>query len=200
MNSTVSGGTGPVWLIVMQLPGGVVHWKLGAVRSAGVMQAASPGAGVVHCTFPCANSVWKIAAEVSEGFVPGAPVSGTKICAICRKQAFGLAEQVVKSVTGFPLASRNAKCLRHIGNLPIDWREENPIPTAIDRPLSAGHFLTVIHRHDQKLLHTYAQLLVTRGVEGFITMDTSIDEGLGLPTVAVAGHKHVEGVTNIVLD
>ncbi len=31
-------------------------------------------------------------------------------------------------------------------------------------------------------------------------MDTSIDEGLGLPTVAVAGHKHVEGVTNIVLD
>src|SRR5882762_2163530 len=61
-------------------------------------------------------------------------------------------------------------------------------------------FLTVIHRHDQKLLHTYAQLLVTRGVEGFITMDTSIDEGLGLPTVAVAGHKHVEGVTNIVLD
>src|SRR5271168_5390127 len=30
-------------------------------------------------------------------------------------------------------------------------------------------FLTVIHRHDPKLLHTYAQMLVTRGVEGFIT-------------------------------
>ena len=61
-------------------------------------------------------------------------------------------------------------------------------------------FLTVIHRHDQKLLHKYAQMLLTRGVEGFITTDTSIDGDLGLPTVAVAGHKRVEGVTNIVLD
>jgi len=28
-------------------------------------------------------------------------------------------------------------------------------------------FLTVIHRHDPKLLQTYAQMLLTRGVEGF---------------------------------
>ena len=43
-------------------------------------------------------------------------------------------------------------------------------------------------------------MLLTRGVEGFITTDTSIREKLALPTVAVAGHKQVEGVTNIVLD
>ncbi len=61
-------------------------------------------------------------------------------------------------------------------------------------------FLTVIHRHDPKLFHTYAQMLLTRGVEGFITTDTSLTENLTLPTVAVAGHKRVEGVTNIVLD
>jgi LacI family transcriptional regulator len=61
-------------------------------------------------------------------------------------------------------------------------------------------FLTVIHRHDPKLLQTYAQMLLTRGVEGFITMDTSLHEELPLPTVAVSGHGHVEGVTNIVLD
>src|SRR6266850_934834 len=61
-------------------------------------------------------------------------------------------------------------------------------------------FLTVIHRHDPKLLQTYAQMLLTRGVEGFITLDTSIMEKLALPTVAVAGHERVEGVTNIVLD
>lgn len=61
-------------------------------------------------------------------------------------------------------------------------------------------FLTVVHRHDPKLLQTYAQMLLTRGVEGFITTDTSIGEKLALPTVAVAGHKQVEGVTNIVLD
>jgi DNA-binding LacI/PurR family transcriptional regulator len=61
-------------------------------------------------------------------------------------------------------------------------------------------FLTVIHRHDQKLLHTYAQMLLERGVEGFITTDTSIREKLPLPTAAVAGHERVEGVTNITLD
>jgi LacI family transcriptional regulator len=61
-------------------------------------------------------------------------------------------------------------------------------------------FLTVIHRHDPKLLQAYAQMLLTRGVEGFITTDTSIQQKLALPTVAVAGHQPVEGVTNIVLD
>src|ERR1700738_1771815 len=61
-------------------------------------------------------------------------------------------------------------------------------------------FLTVIHRHDQKLLHTYAQMLLARGVEGFITADTTITEKWNVPTVAVANHERVEGVTNIVLD
>jgi len=61
-------------------------------------------------------------------------------------------------------------------------------------------FLTVIHRHDKKLLQTYSQMLQSRGVEGFITVDTSISEQPSLPTVAVAGHQTVPGVTNIVLD
>jgi DNA-binding LacI/PurR family transcriptional regulator len=61
-------------------------------------------------------------------------------------------------------------------------------------------FLTVIHRHDKKLLQTYSQMLQSRGVEGFITVDTSIMEQPALPTVAVAGHQRVTGVTNIVLD
>lgn len=61
-------------------------------------------------------------------------------------------------------------------------------------------FLTVIHRHDKKLLQSYAQLLQARGVEGFITVDTSITEEPALPTVAIAGHQKVAGVTNIVLD
>jgi LacI family transcriptional regulator len=61
-------------------------------------------------------------------------------------------------------------------------------------------FLTVIHRHDKKLLQTYAQMLQSRGVEGFITVDTSLTEQPALPTVAVAGHQRVPGVTNVVLD
>ena len=61
-------------------------------------------------------------------------------------------------------------------------------------------FFTVIHRREQKRLQAYAQMLLSRGVEGFITTDTSIIEKLPLPTVAVAGHARVEGVTNITLD
>src|ERR1700704_7028337 len=56
-------------------------------------------------------------------------------------------------------------------------------------------FLTVIHRHDPKLLQTYAQMLLSRGVEGFITVDTSITEAPALPTVAVAGQQILDGVT-----
>jgi len=61
-------------------------------------------------------------------------------------------------------------------------------------------FLTVIHRHDASMLREYSQLLLERGVEGFITVDTSLLEALPLPTVSVAGHRTLKGVTNIVLD
>ncbi|MHB8525089.1 MAG: LacI family DNA-binding transcriptional regulator [Candidatus Acidiferrales bacterium] len=61
-------------------------------------------------------------------------------------------------------------------------------------------FLTVAHRHDKKLLATYSNMLRERGVEGFITVDTFLTEVPPLPTVAVAGHRTIERVTNIVLD
>jgi len=61
-------------------------------------------------------------------------------------------------------------------------------------------FLAVAHRHDPQLLQTYSHLLLERGVEGFITVDTSINEPPALPTIAVAGHRPVEGVTNLILD
>src|SRR5579871_1284829 len=61
-------------------------------------------------------------------------------------------------------------------------------------------FLTVAHRHDPELLNRYSQILSERGVEGIITVDTTVQEMPTLPTVAVAGHKRVKGVTNIILD
>lgn len=61
-------------------------------------------------------------------------------------------------------------------------------------------FLTVAHRHDEKLLASYSTVLRERGVEGFITVDTLLTEEPALPTVAVAGHRRIKGVTNIVLD
>jgi LacI family transcriptional regulator len=61
-------------------------------------------------------------------------------------------------------------------------------------------FLTVVHRHDPELLNRYSNILSERGVEGIITVDTTVQETPALPTVCVAGHKKVKGVTNIVLD
>ncbi len=61
-------------------------------------------------------------------------------------------------------------------------------------------FLTAAHRHDEQVMENYAHLLMERGVEGFITVDAPVNKPLPLPTVAIAGHRHVEGVTNIVLD
>jgi DNA-binding LacI/PurR family transcriptional regulator len=78
----------------------------------------------------------------------------------------------------------------------------SPIIGGIEQYLRQKNFffLTVAHRHDPTLLETYSHLLLDRGVEGFITVDTFIDRPLPLPAIAIPGHRHVEGVTNIVLD
>src|SRR5260370_31028913 len=78
----------------------------------------------------------------------------------------------------------------------------SPIISGIERYLRQKNFffLTVAHRHDPALLDTYSHLLLDRGVEGFITVDTFIDRPLPLPAIAIPRHRRVEGVTNIVLD
>jgi DNA-binding LacI/PurR family transcriptional regulator len=74
--------------------------------------------------------------------------------------------------------------------------------SGIERYLQERDFfyLTVAHRHETKLLESYSRLLLERGVEGYITVDTSVTQTLPLPAVAVAGHHSVEGVTNIIID
>jgi DNA-binding LacI/PurR family transcriptional regulator len=78
----------------------------------------------------------------------------------------------------------------------------SPIISGIEQYLRQRDyfFLTVVHRHDLSLLNRYAQMLSERGVEGIITVDTTVQEAPMLPTVAIAGHKRMKGVTNIVLD
>ncbi len=78
----------------------------------------------------------------------------------------------------------------------------SPIISGIEQYLRQRDyfFLTVVHRHDPVLLTRYSQLLSERGVEGIITVDTTVQESPLLPTVAVAGHKKLKGVTNIILD
>jgi LacI family transcriptional regulator, galactose operon repressor len=61
-------------------------------------------------------------------------------------------------------------------------------------------FITVVHRHDPTLLQSYSEMLLHRGVEGFIMVDTSLSAPPVLPSVAVAGHRKLKNVTNVLLD
>jgi LacI family transcriptional regulator len=67
--------------------------------------------------------------------------------------------------------------------------------------IEEGYFyLTASHRRKADLIEEYPRLLMDRSVEGFIAIDTALQHSLPLPVVAVAGHRKIEGVTNILLD
>jgi LacI family transcriptional regulator len=67
--------------------------------------------------------------------------------------------------------------------------------------IEEGYFyLTASHRRKPDLIDEYPRLLMDRAVEGFVLIDTILEKSLSLPTVAVAGHRRIEGVTNVVLD
>jgi DNA-binding LacI/PurR family transcriptional regulator len=70
-----------------------------------------------------------------------------------------------------------------------------------DHLLQEGYFYFVVsHRHRTDLIEEYPVLLQQRAVEGLILVDTPMRRGVSLPVVAVSGHKHVAGVTNISLN
>src|SRR6201997_2378046 len=68
--------------------------------------------------------------------------------------------------------------------------------------IEEGYFyLTASHRRKPDLIEEYPRLFMDRSVEGFIFIDTALEKSIGvLPAVAVAGHRKIEGVTNVVLD
>jgi LacI family transcriptional regulator len=69
------------------------------------------------------------------------------------------------------------------------------------RLLSEGYFYFVAsHRSDRELLQRYLALLEERAVEGLLLVNAPVLERPRLPTVAVAGHTKIEGVTNVAID
>src|SRR5580704_1981687 len=67
--------------------------------------------------------------------------------------------------------------------------------------IEEGYFyLTASHRRKTDLIEEYPRLLMDRSVEGFILIDTILEKSLSLPVVVVAGHRKIEGTTNVVLD
>ncbi len=67
--------------------------------------------------------------------------------------------------------------------------------------MQEGYFyFTAHHRHKPELVEQYARLLVGRGAEGLILVDTAFQHNYPVPAVAVAAHRHIPGVTNVILD
>ena len=70
-----------------------------------------------------------------------------------------------------------------------------------DHLMQEGYFyFSAHHRHKPDLVEEYPRLLMGRGAEGIIAIDTALEHELAVPVVAVAGHKKISGVTNVVLD
>lgn len=70
-----------------------------------------------------------------------------------------------------------------------------------DALLDAGYFYFVVsHRHRPELLRDYPALLISRGVEGIIAVDSPVEDDVSVPIVSISGHhRHASGV-NIELD
>jgi DNA-binding LacI/PurR family transcriptional regulator len=67
--------------------------------------------------------------------------------------------------------------------------------------LEEGYFyLTASHRRKPDLIEEYPRMLMDRAVEGFILIDTILEKSMSLPVVVIAGHRKIEGATNVVLD
>jgi DNA-binding LacI/PurR family transcriptional regulator len=70
-----------------------------------------------------------------------------------------------------------------------------------DHLMDAGYFyFTAHHRHRKDLIEEYSRMLLGRGAEALIAIDTLLEHPFPVPVVAVAGHHAVSGVTNVVLD
>jgi len=70
-----------------------------------------------------------------------------------------------------------------------------------DHLMDAGYFyFTAHHRHRKNLVEEYSQMLLGRGAEALIAIDTLLEHPFPVPVVAVAGHRPIDGVTNVVLD
>jgi len=70
-----------------------------------------------------------------------------------------------------------------------------------DSLLQSGYLHYVVtHQGKPDLIDEYPRLLTKRSVDGFLLVNTSLNEPLPVPVVSISGHKKLKGNTNIMLD
>jgi DNA-binding LacI/PurR family transcriptional regulator len=72
----------------------------------------------------------------------------------------------------------------------------------VERYLLQKHFLyfTACHYYKPRLIKEYSELLLNRGAEGLLLLNTNANFDTPLPVVTVSGHLEKPGVTNVILD
>lgn len=70
-----------------------------------------------------------------------------------------------------------------------------------ERLLQSGYLHFVVsHQCKPDLIEEYPRLLAKRSVEGYLLVNSSLNEELRVPVVTISGHKKLPGNTNIVMD
>jgi LacI family transcriptional regulator len=65
-----------------------------------------------------------------------------------------------------------------------------------DHLMEAGYFyFTAHHRHRKNLIEEYGQMLLGRGAEALIAIDTALEHDISVPVAAVPGHRTIDGFT-----
>jgi DNA-binding LacI/PurR family transcriptional regulator len=67
--------------------------------------------------------------------------------------------------------------------------------------MQAGYLHYVVsHQGRADLITEYPRVLLNRSVDGFLLVNSTLEEPMNQPVVSISGHKPMEGVTNLVLD
>jgi DNA-binding LacI/PurR family transcriptional regulator len=77
------------------------------------------------------------------------------------------------------------------------------VMSGVVEELTRAHYFyfTACHDWKKELIEQYPRMLVERSVDGFLLLNTPVEElSVPVPVVAISAHTGIEGVTNIVLD
>ena len=69
------------------------------------------------------------------------------------------------------------------------------------RLMEAGYFYFIAHHENrQELIEEYGRVLLQRGAEAVIAIDTPLEHSFNVPVISVAGQRRLPGATNVVAD
>jgi DNA-binding LacI/PurR family transcriptional regulator len=121
-----------------------------------------------------------------------------------RKRVVEAAERLNYRPNYFARSLRQSRSMS-VGVLAPDLSEGyfTRVMSGVVQELTAAHyfFFTACHDWNRELIEKYPRMLVERAVDGFLLLNTAADQvQVPVPVVAISSHRHVENVTNIVVD